>query len=71
MKRYLLIAVAVLTLSGLALFSAPAMARDYHPRHVHEPVRGHPAASWQHAARHHANVHTAHVRVWKHTAHRR
>jgi hypothetical protein len=72
MRRWLFIAAAaLLTLGGLILFSAPAMARDYHPRPAHVATRA------RHAARYHADVwhaaqhHAAHLRAYKHAPHRR
>jgi Ni/Co efflux regulator RcnB len=42
MKRWLLIAVAVvMTLGSLTLAATPAMARDSHSRRTHETVRDH------------------------------
>jgi hypothetical protein len=70
MKRWLLIAAAaILTLGGLAWFEAPAMAREYHPRHVHAARRD---AFIRHAA--HVRAHYArapHFRAPLHAARRR
>jgi hypothetical protein len=73
MKRWLSIAaVALLTLGAFAWFNAPAMARDYHPRHVPTAVACRPAPRWGKAVRHAHHVRKAvHVRAWHHAAHRR
>jgi hypothetical protein len=77
MKRWLLIAVAiVMTLGGLTLTAAPAMAREYHSRYTHEHVSGYHRTWSRNAARHRDsyrthNVHTAHFRTRGHVGHRR
>jgi len=53
MKSWKLIAVAaILTLVGIASFTTPAMAREYHARYAHASARSYPVkGSWYGARR--------------------
>jgi hypothetical protein len=60
MKRWLLIAAAaILTLGGLAVFNAPAMAREYHPPYVHASAPGYPVTWRRNATPHNATIRRA------------
>jgi hypothetical protein len=62
-RRWLIAATAIVTLSGISLFSAPASAREDHPRYVHVTARDHFAA-WRSPSPREADIHhTARARA--------
>jgi hypothetical protein len=61
-RRLLIAATAVLTISGISLFTTRASARDSHPRYVHVTPRDHFAAWRRSASPREADIHHA-VRV--------